>query len=274
MSIEVNLNDVGIFHQNMCDKINEMLKKDKEDKIKIGYEMKIKRMKEKLTSLLKSTLGKNLLNLEAKTKEHIQILTSTTKRYNDFNKKIRLLKKQVEENKKRNEESKPKLKKLKVNSSKIRSKTVQIENRGKLHLLEQKSSIRNLRTRKINNNSNYKLINENINSIKEMRSKTVDPHESLKQNSAKKQNKNISLVLHTEKNLNFNSNNSIIKIKKYNSGKFYFTEQNFNQNKKLISENYNKKKNNLSKPKKNINTSSNILTGSKDKSEKNKILKN
>ena len=98
MSIEVNLNDVGIFHQNMCDKINEMLKKDKEDKIKIGYEMKIKRMKEKLTSLLKSTLGKNLLNLEAKTKEHIQILTSTTKRYNDFNKKIRLLKKQVEEN--------------------------------------------------------------------------------------------------------------------------------------------------------------------------------
>ena len=272
MSIEVNLNNVGIIHQNMCDKINEMLKKDKEDKIKTEYELKIKQMKEKLKSLLRSTLGKNLLNLEVKTKEHIQILTSTTKRYNDFNKKIRLLKKQVEENKKRNEESKPKLKKLKFNSSKIRSKTVQIENRGKLHLLEQKNSITNLRTRKINNNYNYKLINENINSIKKIRSKTVDPQKSLKQNSAKKPNKNISLVLHIEKNLNSNSNNSIIKIKKNNSGKFYFTEQNFNQNKKLISENYNKKKNNLSKQKKNINSSSNILTGSKDKSEKNKIL--
>ena len=270
MSIEANLNNAGIIHQNMRDKINEELKKDKEDKIKIEYELKIRQMKEKLKCLLKNALGKNLLYLEEKTKEHIQILTSTTKRYNNFNKKIRLLTKQVEENKKRKEESKPKLKKLKDNSSKIRSKTVQIENRGKLHLLEQKSSITNLRTRKINNNSNYKLINENINSIKKIRSKTVDPHESLKQNSAKKPNKNISLVLHSKKNLNSNFNNNI-KIKKYNSGKFYFTEQNFNQNKKLISEKKKKKKNNISKPKKNINSSSNILTSSKDKSEKNKI---
>ena len=278
MSIEVNSNNVNIKIQNIYYSENEIKNKNKEYKKKEEFEYKINQMKEKLKNLLKSTLGKNLLNLETKAKEHLQILTSTTKIYNDFNKKIKLLIKQVEDNKKRKEDNRSKIKKLKVHSSKIRSKTVQMGNRGKLNLSEPKSSVNIIKSRKINNDSNYKLTNENINSMKITRSKTVDPHESLFQNSAKKSNKNISLVFQSEKNFNSNSNNSIVKIKKYNSGKFYLTEQNCNQKKKLISEknykynNNSKTKDNLSKSKKFINSTSNILTGSKEKSQNYKYL--
>ena len=100
MSIETNSNNKDISKKNICNDENEIINEEKEKEKKIEYEVKIKRIKEKLKNLIKSTLGKNLLNLETKAKEHIQILTSTTKTYNEFNKKIKFLTKQVEENKK------------------------------------------------------------------------------------------------------------------------------------------------------------------------------
>ncbi len=278
MSIETNSNNKDISKKNICNDENEIINEEKEKEKKIEYEVKIKRIKEKLKNLIKSTLGKNLLNLETKAKEHIQILTSTTKTYNEFNKKIKFLTKQVEENKKRKEENKSKIKKLKNNSSKIRSKTVQMGNRGKLNIVEQKSSTTNLRVKKYNNNFTYKLIYENIKPTNKTRSKTVDPRERLNQNSSKKPDKNLSLLFNTENMNNTNSNNNIIKLRKYNSGKLISKEHNFNQNKKIIFENNNKyhnsskTKNNLSKPKQNKNSSTNILIDTKDNSEKTKYL--
>ena len=118
MSTEANSNNNEISPQKpnlINNNESEMLNKEKEEKIKIEYELK--QIKDKLKSLLKSSLAKNLLNLETKTKEHIQILTLTTKAYNEFDKKIKLMVKQVEENKKKKEE-KLKAKKLKPSSSK------------------------------------------------------------------------------------------------------------------------------------------------------------
>ena len=118
MSTEANSNNNEISPQKpnlINNNESKMLNKEKEEKIKIEYELK--QIKDKLKSLLKSSLAKNLLNLETKTKEHIQILTLTTKVYNEFDKKIKLMVKQVEENKKKKEE-KLKAKKLKPSSSK------------------------------------------------------------------------------------------------------------------------------------------------------------
>ena len=148
MSIEANSNNnEKIKYSNKdIDNENGFLYKEKKNE---KNELKIKYLKEKLKNLLKISLGKNLLNLETKTKEHIQILTLTTKTYNEFDKKIKLLTKKVEENIKKKEENKFKLKRIQSRSSKNRSKTVQMGNRGKLNIIEPKNSVTNLRTKKI-----------------------------------------------------------------------------------------------------------------------------
>ena len=284
MSKEAN-NEIFQDSNQNNNKYSDILNKNKKNE---EYELKIKKIKEQLKNLLKISLGKNLLNLESKTKEHIQILTLTTKTYNEFDKRIKLLTKQVEENKKKKEENKFRLKKIKAHSSKNRSKTVQMGNRGNLNIADLKISNTNLRTKK--NNHDYKLINENIKPLPKIRSKTIDPRERSNQNSAKKTRKNINIVFHTDSNnfnstsnnINSNSNNNTLKIKKYNSGKFSLTEQNFNsKNKNRIENNNNqiiknhnnsKTKINNSKSKKNISSSTNILYKEKEKMDKKKYL--
>ena len=113
MSTEENpKNNEVIIQQSPIDNTNNEILNE-EEKTKLEYELKMKQIKDKLKNLLKTSLAKNLLYLESKTKEHLQILTSTTKAYNDFDKKIKLLTKQVEENKRKKDENKPKMKKIK-----------------------------------------------------------------------------------------------------------------------------------------------------------------
>ena len=90
----------------------------------ITNEQKIKQLKQKLKSLLQKHLGKSLLILESNNQNQLQILTTTSKIYNEFNDKINLMKNQVEENIKKKEENQ-KIKTIKVSKAKFRSRTSQ-----------------------------------------------------------------------------------------------------------------------------------------------------
>ena len=90
----------------------------------ITNEQKIKQLKQKLKSLLQKNLAKSLLILEKNNQNQLQILTATTKSYNEFNDKINLMKNQVEENIRKKEENK-RIKKIKVAKAKFRSRTSQ-----------------------------------------------------------------------------------------------------------------------------------------------------
>ena len=246
--------------------INE---KSEEEKMKLEYELKIKKIKEQLKSLLKTSLGKNIYNLESKTKEQLKILKTTTDAFNDFDKKIKLLIKQVEEN--------SHMKKIKATSSKKRSKTVPRGNRTNLNINNESKNSNNTINLKIKRNSNYKIIKPEST----IRSKSTDPRQRKSKNIDKKSLNN----LHTTSIYTENDNlNNTTKLKKVNSNKFNLTESNFNHKKKVVNEytnNTDKKRNlnnsrtksNVSKSKKNLNSSSNISASSKDKNKKYEMTK-
>ena len=243
--------------------------KNEEEKMKLEYELKIKKIKEQLKTLLKTSLGKNIYNLESKTKEQLKILKTTSDAYNDFDKKIKLLIKQVEEN--------SYMKKIKATSSKNRSKTVPRGNRARLNINNDSKNVNNSIHLKIKRNSNYKIIKPETT----LRSKSTAPRQHKRKNTDKKALNN----LHTSSICNENDNlNSTTKLKKVNSNKFNLTESNFNHKKKAVNEytnNTDKKrslhnsrtKSNLSKSKKNLNSSSNISVSSKDKNKKSEMTK-
>ena len=272
MSTEENSknNEVIIQQSPINNTNNEIL--NEEEKTKLEYELKMKQIKDKLKNLLKTSLAKNILYLESKTKEHLQILTSTTKAYNDFDKKIKLLTKQVEENKRKKDENKPKMKKIKATNSKKRSKTVQMGARSGLKLNESKNDLPNIRTKK----NNYKLVNNMLPLRKssKSRTKTIDPRERARgiQNSDKKTKKSINLLLNSEKNINSSSNNYMnktMKIEKRNTNRFNLEEQNINVENSNKTLHNSRTKTNLSKSKKKLNSSANLFANtSKEKRDK------
>ena len=259
----------------------------KEQSQLLTNEQKIKQLKKNLKILLQKALGKNLLNLETNNQIQLQILTLTTKSYKEFNTKINLMKNQVEENIKKKEEIK-KLKKIKVSRAKFRSRTSQKNSLGKFDLNIQ-SKIKE---------SDKILNNESNKSLTTIRSKTTGKNENRILNSAKKTTKNKNISQKVE-------NNTIdiyksAKLSKSNSNKFNLTEQSNKKTKKKINlennatnnkiSNTNIKERNNSKEiktmvKKNnsrtkinvihksqydLKSNSNLLTESKEKTEKDK----
>ena len=162
-----------------------------------SYEQKIKDLKKNLQNLLKRTLGKTLLNLETNNQTQLQLLNLTTKSYKEFDNKINIMKKQVEENIKKKEENK-KIKKIKVSKAKFRSRTSQ-KNNPKLKEI------------------NKTLPNESNKSLIKIRAKTEKKSDIRIPNSEKKPLKNKNISIKVEKN---NDLNNTIKLNKSNSNKF------------------------------------------------------
>ena len=174
----------------------------------ITNEQKIKQLKQKLKSLLQKNLAKSLLILEKNNQNQLQILTATTKSYNEFNDRINFMKNQVEENIRKKEENK-KIKKIKVAKAKFRSRTSQKLNNN----IYKKDSIKTL-----NNESNK--------SLTKIRAKTEGKNNKI-QYSEKKTVKHIKLDSKTNKELN-----STLKLNthKKSFSKFNLTEYNTNNN--------------------------------------------
>ena len=237
----------------------------------ITNEQKIKQLKQKLKSLLQKNLAKSLLILEKNNQNQLQILTATTKSYNEFNDRINFMKNQVEENIRKKEENK-KIKKIKVAKAKFRSRTSQKLNNN----VYKKDSIKTL-----NNESNK--------SLTKIRPKTEGKNNKI-QYSEKKAVKHIKLDSKNNKELN-----STLKLNthKKSFSKFNLTEYNTNNNsnkasKKNIKERKESKdiqpivKKNNSRTKINVihknqydlKSSSNLLTDSNNKTDKDKISNN
>ena len=237
----------------------------------ITNEQKIKQLKQKLKSLLQKNLAKSLLILEKNNQNQLQILTATTKSYNEFNDRINFMKNQVEENIRKKEENK-KIKKIKVAKAKFRSRTSQKLNNN----VYKKDSIKTL-----NNESNK--------SLTKIRAKTEGKNNKI-QYSEKKTVKHIKLDSKNNKELN-----STLKLNthKKSFSKFNLTEYNTNNNsnkasKKNIKERKESKdiqpivKKNNSRTKINVihknqydlKSSSNLLTDSNNKTDKDKINNN
>ena len=117
MSTEENSNNIEsvVLNQNNTNNINNInntTSKTNTESIKDfnnnqeTYDQKIKDIKKNLKILLQKTLGKSLLTLETNNQSQLQQLTITTKSYKEFNNKINMLQKQVEENLKKKEDAK------------------------------------------------------------------------------------------------------------------------------------------------------------------------
>ena len=211
-----------------------------------SYEQKIKDLKKNLQNLLKRTLGKTLLNLETNNQTQLQLLNLTTKSYKEFDNKINIMKKQVEENIKKKEENK-KIKKIKVSKAKFRSRTSQ-KNNPKLKEF------------------NKTLPNESNKSLIKIRAKTEKKNDIRIPNSEKKPLKNKNISIKVEKN---NDLNNTIKLNKSNSNKFNInlTEHSNNKTKKKINNEININMNNKL-------SSSNIKQRKNSKEIKNSLRNN
>ena len=259
MSTEENSNNIEsiILSSNNVNNITDKTNNEaiKEPNHIESYEQKIKDVKNSLKALLKKTLGKSLLNLETNNQIQLQLLTITTKSYKEFDNKINIMKKQVEENLKKKEENK-KIKKIKVSKAKFRSRTSQ-KNNPKIK------------------DFNKTLANESNKSLIKIRAKTTGRNDTKIPNSEKKPLKNNNISIKVETN---NGLNNTVKLNKSNSNKFNLTEYSTNRTKKKVNNDMNNNMNNkLSssniKERKNSKEIKNLLRNNNSKNKINVIQK-
>ena len=239
----------------------------------ITNEQKIKQLKQKLKSLLQKHLGKSLLILESNNQNQLQILTTTTKIYNEFNDKINLMKNQVEENLKKKEENQ-KIKKIKVSKAKFRSRTIQKGNINTYNTYKKDSiktlnnennkSLTNIRAKtEGKNNKNNKIQYSEKKPIKHIKldSNNKELNSTLKLNTHKKSFSKYSLT-------EYNTYNNSVKASKKN-----IKERKDSKDIKPIEKKKNSrtKINVIHKNQYDLKSSSNLLSDSKNKTEKDKI---
>ena len=257
-SVALNQNNTNNINSinNITSKINTESIKDLNNQE--TYDQKIKSIKKNLKILLQKTLGKSLLTLETNNQSQLQQLTITTKSYKEFNNKINMLQKQVEENLKKKEDAKKAKKIIKVSKAKFRSRTTQKGN----------SNI------KIKDFSKT-LTSESSKSLNKIRAKTTGRNDIRIQNSEKKSIKNknnISIKVETNSGLNHT-----LKLNKSNSNKFNLTENNNNKIKKKINSEMNSNMNSNKLSSTNIkerkNSKKNLLRNNNNKTKINVIQK-
>ena len=103
---------------------------------------KMEQVKQTIKNILNETLKKRIIDLQTKTNEQLLSLKTTSEYYDEFNKKIQSLIKQVEETKKqKDEEKKSHIIKKSISTKKLREKTAPKRLNKTINIIEENTNL-------------------------------------------------------------------------------------------------------------------------------------